>query len=221
MIYRKDGLVNGEYYHICSKSIAGYVIFNHDYEYLRMLALIRYYQIKDVPMRFSHFTENIDIKDFNREFIPFCERKEMSVNILAFCLMPTHVHLVLQQIVAEGISHFMSNILNGYTRYFNIKHKRKGPLWEGRFKSILVKTNNQLLHLSRYVHLNPASAGIVDKPEKWPYSSYQQYTGMSMDNSICQYKDVLNVLPDDYRRFVEDRITYQKKLSEIKHLILE
>ena len=69
----------------------------------------------------------------------------------------------------------MRRLLNSYTRYFNEKIKRKGPLWEGRFKKVLVNSDEQLLHLTRYVHLNPVSAGIVEKPEDWPCSSYREY----------------------------------------------
>jgi len=221
MIHRKDGLVTEKYYHICSKSIAGYIIFNQDDEYRRILALIRYYQIKDIPTKFSSFIEGIDIKDFNKKFVSFYDGKEKLVKIIAFCFMPTHIHLVLQQKIDGGISRFMSNILNSYARYFNVAHKRKGPLWQGRFKSILVKRDSQLLHLSRYVHLNPASESMVDNPEQWPYSSYQEYLGVSTNNLISEHNDVLNISPGDYRRFVENRIAYQRELSEIKHLILE
>jgi putative transposase len=79
--------------------------------------------------------------------------------------MPTHIHLVLRQLKDGGISKFMSNILNSYSRYFNIKHNRKGPLWEGRFRKVLVGSDEQLLHLTRYVHLNPVTACLVDKPK--------------------------------------------------------
>jgi len=62
----------------------------------------------------------------------------------------------------EGISLYMKNLLNSYTRYFNTKTKRKGPLWQGRFKSVLIKMDEQL-YLTRYIHLNPTSEDLVEK----------------------------------------------------------
>jgi putative transposase len=136
--------------------------------------------------------------------------------------MPTHVHFVLKQLSENGISIFIGNLLNSYTRYFNTKHKRKGPLWEGRFKSVLVREQGQLLHLTRYVHLNPVTAGLVDKPEEWAASSYREYIGIvSGKNRICDFKGVLDIDRRRYAKFVEDRIAYQRQLAWMRKLILE
>jgi len=117
----------------------------------------------------------------------------------------------------------MGNVLNSYSRYFNTKHKRGSPLWKGKFKNVLVETDEQLLHLTRYIHLNPTSAGLVKKPEEWPYSSYLEYLGKikKMDR-ICSYEDLMDISPSSsYKNFVESRISYQRELEKIKHLILE
>ncbi len=78
--------------------------------------------------------------------------------------MPTHIHLILKQLKEDGISAYMSKILNSYTCYFNRRTKRKGPLWESRFKRVEVTSDEQLLHLTRYIHLNPVTAHIVEEP---------------------------------------------------------
>ena len=136
--------------------------------------------------------------------------------------MPTHFHLIVKQLIDKGISNFMNNLQNSYSRYFNTKHKRKGPLWEGRFKSVLVKTDEQLIHLSRYLHLNPVTAHIVKKPEQWTMSSYREYLlTEDLNNKICKFEDILDIKRDTYRKFVEDRISYQRELAEIKNLLLE
>ena len=114
----------------------------------------------------------------------------------------------------------MKNLLNSYTRYFNTKTKRKGPLWQGRFKSVLIKTDEQLLHLTRYIHLNPTSEDLVERPEDWPYSSYNEYLRNS-EEPLCSFSKYLDIEPKTYREFVESRKDYQKRLSEIKHLLLE
>ncbi|MCM8795996.1 MAG: transposase [Candidatus Omnitrophica bacterium] len=144
------------------------------------------------------------------------------VEIIAYCIMPTHLHLILKQLKNNGISVFMGNILNSYSRYFNLKHKRKGPLWEGRFKNILVKNDEQLLHLTRYIHLNPVTASLVSNPEDWNASSYREYLQqVQAVEKICKYDDILEIDPVSYKKFVEDRISYQRDLAKIKNLIFE
>jgi len=220
---RKVPLVTGEIYHVVSKSIANFVIFNNDSEFLRMRALFKYYQIKDPPYKFNYFMKiKIKEEDFDEYFSLYLSNKEKLVQIIAYCIMSTHFHLILKQLKEGGISIFIGNVLNSYSRYFNTKHKRRGPLWEGKFKNILVKTDEQLLHLTRYIHLNPTSAGLVNKPEEWLYSSYLEYLGKVKEiNRICYYEDLIDISASSYKNFVEDRISYQKELEKIKHLILE
>lgn len=220
---RKVPIVTGETYHIFSRSIANFQIFNNNQEFSRMTDLMRYYQIENT-LRFSDFIE-LDVvhnKGFNNFLKIISKDKEAIVQIVAYCLMPTHIHLVLKQLSENGISNYMRKILDSYTRYFNLSHKRKGPLWESKFKSVLVNNDEQLNHLVRYVHLNPATAKIIDKPENWLYSSYSEYLGRMKSNlSICQFDDILNIEPKSYRKFVNDQISYQRELSKIKNLMID
>ena len=217
---RKEKLAVGKVYHIFNKSIADFKIFTADAELLRMKNLIKYYQVKNMPLRFSHFMNVFKESGFNKNFISVSQGKEKFVQIIAYCIMPTHLHLILKQLEKDGISIFMSKILNSYARYFNVKYKRKGPLWEGNFKNVLVNTDEQLLHLTRYIHLNPITAYLVDKPEHWPASSYRQYLSTD-DQKICNYDNILEIKPNPYREFVEDRVSYQRELARIKELFLE
>ena len=221
---RKDELVTGELYHIFDKSIAEFKIFNNDNEITRMKEVIRYYQIEGTPQKFSNFIilESVIENGFNNYFFSFSKGKEKIVQIIAYCIMPTHIHLVLKQLKENGISIFMGKILNAYSRYFNTKHKRKGPLWETRFKNVLVKTDEQLLHLTRYTHLNPVTAFLVDKPQQWPASSYNEYLlKVKEADRICEYEDILDINPVFYKKFVEERIEYQRELAAIKNLLLD
>ena len=219
---RKNELVTGEIYHVFSKSIAGFKIFNNRYNSARMVETIRYYQRENLSEKFSRFVEYKKIKKEQNYFYNFLQNKEKKVEIIAYCLMPTHLHLVLKQLKENGISTFMKTILNSYSRYFNTKLKRKGPLWEGRFKNVLVKTDEQLIHLTRYIHLNSVTAYLVDKPQNWEFSSYREYLGeVSSEDVICEYKEWLDIRPDSYKRFVNDEIGYQKSLAAIKDLIIE
>ncbi|NQT28386.1 MAG: transposase [Candidatus Omnitrophica bacterium] len=212
-------LVEGKVYHILSKSIAEFKIFRNNVEYERISNALKYYKIESTPLRFSLFLE---IKNKERFFEKHFVKERNIVKIIAYCFMPTHMHLILKQLKPNGISIFMSNVCNSYTRYFNVKTKRRGPLWESRFKNILVKTDEYLLHLTRYLHLNPATARLVKKPEDWEFSSYNEFLGRAnKEKKLCSYSDLLKINPKDYRKFVNSRINYQRKLAKIKKLFLE
>ena len=136
--------------------------------------------------------------------------------------MPTHLHLVLREYKEGVIKALMSFLQKGYTQYFNCKYKRKGPLWESRFRNVVVTSDEQLLHLTRYIHLNPATDYIVDDPADWLYSSYKEYLNSESGNyGICNFEDYLEIDPEEYLQFVKDRLSYQRELSKIKHLVKE
>ncbi len=216
---RKEELVAGEAYHVFSKSIAGFSIFNNESEFLRIVNVLKHYQNRRPILKFSKFAK---LKKTGMDNVLYITNQDRIVDIIAYCIMPTHIHLILKQLVTNGISSFMKNTLNSYTRYFNIKHKRKGPLWEGRFKSVHIGTDEQLFHLTRYIHLNPVTAYLVNRPEKWRFSSYNEYlNNVTSINNICYYKNIIQIVPDLYKKFTEDRISYQRELAHIKDLIVE
>ncbi len=201
----------GEVYHVFTRSIAGYRIFNDEFEYSRMCEALWYYQQEERVRGLCKFKRLVKgDSDENRVSI---------VEIIAYCLMPTHIHLVLEPLSENAISGFMQNVLNSYTRYFNIRHGRKGPLWEGRFKKVRVENDSQLLHLTRYIHLNPVTAGLISRPEDWKFSSYKQYLGRAVGG--CCPEKFLDIEVETYKEFVQDRISYQKELAQIKDLIME
>ncbi|MBD3246337.1 MAG: hypothetical protein GF333_04935 [Candidatus Omnitrophica bacterium] len=208
-------LVSGHLYHVFNKSIAGYEIFTTAGEYGRMIDAITYYRQTDPREKFSRFVQR-------KHRPPRRSVEKEGVAVVAYCLMPTHIHLVLAQRAEDGISLFMNNIANSYARYFNTAHSRRGPLWEGRFKNVRVETDEQLLHLTRYLHLNPVTAGLVERPQDWEYSSYREYLGQgASETHICAKDEYLEILPAQYRRFTEERIDDQRKLARIKHLLYE
>ena len=217
--YRKEILANNEYYHIYSRSIAKYVIFNNEQEYSRMIGLIDILKYKNFSYSFSKFKE---LKSEQQLLIKDQLKKQNNVlvDIVAYCIMPTHIHLILKQNKDDGITKYMGKLLNSYSKYFNTNHKRIGPLWAGRFKNVRVQDDDHLLHLTRYIHLNPCSANLVNKPEYWNYSSYNEYIN-KVNNKICSYKNIISIKPNRYKSFVEDRKDYQVKLSQIKHFLID
>lgn len=215
---RKEALVTGEIYHIYTRSIAGYEIFNSTGSYQRMIELISYYNQPSPRMSFSRYLE-LPLEQ-KGEIIRLAKTQPV-VQLIAYCLMPTHIHLVLKQLAERSISTYMNNILNSYSRYFNLYHQRKGPLWESEFKNILVKEDEQLLHLTRYIHLNPSSAHLVTDPKNWEYSSYREYINEKLGIAVCDWNGNLEINPANYRKFVKGRIAYQRSISKIKHLLID
>lgn len=221
MQMRKDKLENEYYYHIFSRSIAKFVIFNNADEYLRMINILNLYRHVGFTYKYSRFvqsstkTQKTIIDNLEKE-------KSYLIEIVAFCLMPTHIHLLLKQVQDQGISRYMARILNCYSRFFNVKHKRIGPLWSGRFKSVLVSDDNQIVHLTRYIHLNPTSANLAQKPGDWLYSSYREYVDLiAKKNGFCLFDNIFDFTPEKYKNFVLDRKSYQKDLSQIKGLLMD
>lgn len=211
--------VNGYVYHVLNKSIAGYKIFNNSSEFDRMLETTLFYQSKNLES-FSLFARRKNYKH-NFEKLVNSKRKKI-VEIIAYCFMPTHFHFLLRQLKDNGIPEFINVLLNSYTRYFNAIHKRKGPLWEGKTKKIFIETDRDLLHMSRYIHLNPSTAYLVDNPNDWEYSSYKEYIDTTESSfRVCKFDDILDIDAKDYKEFTEDRIDYQRDLKEMKDLFLE
>ncbi len=209
-----DLLANEEIYHIYSRSIAGYEILNKDNDRNRMLKGLTHYKKEKVPINLSKYVSaDEDMKAF---YDGLMDDTENIVQILAYCLMPTHLHLILKQLQNKGISNFMSNLLNSYTRYFNTKYKRKGPLWESRFNRVLVKTDEQLLNLSGYIHINPVRKELVVNPEDWLFSSYREYLGMIEDGKrMCDFSDCIDIKGEKYKIYVENKIKLWLNQSDL------
>jgi len=212
-------LVTGETYHIFSKSIAGFKIFGSDENGLRLLNGIRFFRSRVPGQALSWLLKNDPGRVAKVDRIGGGSRR---VQLIAYCIMQTHFHLLLRQKTEDGISVFMGQLLNSYTRYFNLKHKRKGPLWEGTFQSVHVETDEQALHLTRYIHLNPVTAYLVNAPGEWKFSSYSEYVGsLNPGEALCEREHFQNLPADQYVKFVADRIDHQRRLAQHKDLILE
>lgn len=129
--------------------------------------------------------------------------------IHVYCLMNNHYHLLLQ--TPQGnLSQIMRHINGAYTTYYNIKNQRSGHLLQGRYKALLVDMDAYAQELSRYIHLNPVRAGIVERPEEYPWSSYRYYINANSKPEWPQTGFILNYFNKDtikaqkeYRRFVE------------------
>ncbi len=143
--------------------------------------------------------------------------------MITFCLIPNHFHLLVQQKSDNGISKFLRQVIDSYTRYFNTKYQRVGPLFQGTFKAVRIETNEQLVHVSRYIHLNPLTSYIVGEENiiKYSWSSMKDF--ISGNAKLVNSEIVLSNFKsaNDYLKFVLDQAGYAKELAKIKHLAFD
>lgn len=188
MPYRKTEFRASEYYHVYTRGNNRQVIFFEQENYVYFLRQLRECGVTD------------------------------AADIVAYCLMPNHYHLLLH-LKVDDISRPMQRFGLSYTKSVNIRYKRVGSLFQGRFKAIHVDREEYLLHLSRYIHLNPVVAKLVRRPEDWKFSSYLEYIGLrpgklpSPNVVLSQFSS-----PDAYRKFVEDRALNDERIA---HLLLD
>lgn len=144
------------------------------------------------------------------------------ISLIAYCLMPNHFHLMVKQSVKEGIIEFMRALSNSYVRYFNEKYKRVGPLFQGRYKAVLVETEPYLLHLTRYIHLNPLDLGEVRpdsrsdlsrKLDEYSYSSYGEYLGKRKTGWIHP-EEILSFFRSAQKTNLKDILSYQSFVED-------
>lgn len=214
-------LVTGEYYHVLNRGITDQPIFLDKRDYRRMLLALSYYRYITPPVRLSLF-KALNIEQQTYLWKDLDSKDQKLVELVAFSLMPNHFHLLLKQVVDGGVSTFIRRLTNSYTRAFNTRAERRGPIFQGAFKAVHISTDEQLLHVSRYIHLNPVVSYVI--PEErlmtYPWTSLPEYIGVQslVDASpvLAHFKTKAN-----YKNFVLDQVDYGKKLEAIKHLSLE
>ena len=211
---RNTPLITGEYYHIFNRGNEKRNIFTQPRDYKRFLQTFYYYQFMGPKPSFSKFAKS----DLN-SLKPDPEKK--LVKIICYCFMPNHFHLLVKQLKDHGISNFLSQISNSYTKYFNTKYTRVGALLQGVFKNVRIETDEQLIHVCRYIHLNPVVSELVNKPEEYKWSSYLEY--ITENGIICSINEILDLFPSSkkYQEFVEAQIDYGTTLEVLKHRAID
>lgn len=218
---RKTIFANGEYYHLFNRTINMEPVFNGKRINSRTISTLEFYRLQDPPVRYSYFASYGEEK--REEIMSNMLRKPQIVEIHAYCLMPNHFHLLLRQKEEDGISKYLSLFQNSITKYVNFKNGREGHLFSGQFKAVRIETEEQLIHVQRYIHLNPYTSYIVkdfDELDNYQYSSLPEFIGkrkgFCSNYLLRSFKDTLS-----YRGFVFNQADYQRELDGIKHLALE
>lgn len=162
----------------------------------------------------SRGNERKDVFKSQKDREQFLSYLESAVNryeavIHAYCLMSNHYHLLLET-PCGNLSKIMQHINGAYTNYFNMKRKRSGHLFQGRYKAIVIEADEYAQELSRYIHLNPVRANIVGKPEEYRWSSYLDYVGVRKRPEWLETSLILDYFVKGeerfgkYRGFVEE-----------------
>lgn len=202
--------------HVFNKSIAGYGIFKDFANSQRFIDVLDYYNNKEPHNSFSNFL--IAHPDFSCYNLLY-NKESSALKFISYCIMPDHYHLLVKGLGDNILSKYISDVENSFSKYFNFRFERKGPLWQSSFKFVRVRTNEQLLHVSRYIHLNPTTSYLVQNPEDWHFSSYKSFIS---DKFYLDYASEISIRsPSYYQKFVEDQKDYQRTLRMIKKLIFD
>lgn len=225
MPYRRQLLVTGEVYHVINRGVASLPIFDFETDYKRFASLVNFYSYSKNELSFSAF---LDLSlDSKREYLSTRDKySSRNIDIFSYSLIPNHFHFLMRQLRENGIQETLSCVQNAYAKYFNLRNKRVGPLFQSRFKAVGIENDEVLKHVSRYIHLNPATSYLVGPGELGNYywSSYPDYLGLRDSGPIFVNKDFILRLfgsVESYKKFVLDQVDYQRKLARLKKLTLE
>ena len=216
VMYIKPVFVDNEIYHMYNRGVAKQNIFNDERDYDRFSKTISYFLESKPAQKLS----NIDPDTL--KLILNQPAKDPIVEILAYCLMPNHFHLLVKQLKVGGITNFTRRTFDSYTRYYNTRHDRVGTIYQGKVKGVHIDNDTQLLHVSRYIHLNPYVDKLVDNPTNYKWSSYQQYI-RNYNNRACNTSFILSIMDkgQSYKDFVMDYAEYARDIAYIKKFTLD
>jgi len=210
---RKTPFVSGEYYHIYNRGVDKRTIFSQKYDVDRFLkCMIEFNNVEPIGSLYQLSFEKHGNKN----------SKSNLVDIVCYCLNENHFHLILRCLKDNSISEYMKRIGGGYANYFNIKYRRSGALFQGKFKSRHIDSNAYLTHLSAYVNLN----NKVHKNNGLYGSSWQEYLD-NRQNGLCKKEIILKQFSNsiDYKNFAEESLgnilERKDRFREMETLLLE
>jgi len=214
-------LSTNEIYHLYNRTIGKEVIFTSEILLDKMLELVNYYRFRQ-HLSFSIFKrlEN----NLQQNYLKSIIKNPPLIEIYVYSFMPNHYHFLLKQLQDKGVSVFLSNIQNSFAKNYNLINDRNGSLFEHNFKAKRITTNEEFIHVSRYIHLNHVTSKIIDYNQLLTYkwTSLPCYLNEKF-NKFVNTKLILDYFktPEKYLRFLENQVEYQRKLKEIKDLLFD
>jgi len=213
---------NEHWYHVFNRGIEGRPLFLTKKDYTRFLLTLQYYQYADIPLRYSYFIQLTP--GVQERVMQGIMEKPKRITISAYCCMPNHFHLLIRQNIDDGISRYISDVSNSYSKYFNTKNGRIGTLFQGIFKAVHIEGDDQMLHVSRYIHINPYVSSLCEFTSvfQYPWSSLSNYVFGKQD-TLVDTTDILSYFSEkqSYKTFITDQMSFAKKNKKMEHLLLE
>ena len=198
----------GNIYHLYNRGNNKEILFRDEQDYrafLFRLGLVLGFKKEDL--------DKCEITKSPKSRIRISGLKSENFKLHAFCLMPNHFHLLIEQCGDESISKLMVKLCTSFSRYLNLKYKRVGYVFQDRFKAVHIETNPQLMLISSYIHMNPIKDSLANKPEDYKWSSYNDFI-VNRKNSII-FKDFLLDIFGNKNNFVKENLAlYNKKVSK-------
>ena len=241
MPYRKEKFNNGEIYHIILRAIDENVIFKNMDDYYRGVFSIYEFNdmkpavIRDRRQARSRIKRILIKADKDPRFA--ADSRDKIIEILSFCFVPNHPHLLIRQLKGGGIIKFMRKFGAGYGGYFNKKYNSKGHVFQNNFKAVPLKNDKQLKIVWAYIHANAVSLiepkwkergirnfkQVAKSLDNYKRSSYSDYIGKTNFPSVTERKFILDTMGGEGRcqEFLEDYIKYRGKIKEFPELTIE
>lgn len=205
---RKIPIDNHHLYHVYNSGVTNTNTFTHKYHFQKAIEGLWYYRYQRPPIRLAYF-KNLT-PQAKEKYLQELRNSPLLIDIVAFVLMPTHFHLIVKQHVSGGTSRFMANMQNSYTRYFNAHKDRRGPLFNRQFEAMPIETADQLLNLSKFIHLKPLTHGKIKSiPEllEYPWSSLPEHLETKPEMlRFCNRDPIRQKIhtATDYETFIKD-----------------
>lgn len=233
-ISRQD-ITTGEIFHVLNRGVDKRNIFLDDQDYFRFIHDLFEFNDTSPACNLGHRFSQNQIIDLRNRYIKERPRK-LIVEILAFCIMPNHFHLLMRQKKDGGLTKFMRKLGVGYANYFNKKYQRTGTLFQGRYRAVSVTENAHFVHIPYYIHFNPLDlimpewrTGKIENHQKaieflesYRWSSHLDYIGKKNLPSITQRAFLLKIFGgyENYRKGVKNWLI-EMSLGKIKKITLE
>lgn len=175
----------GAYYHIYNRGVEKRLIFLDDQDYKTFLSYLKFYLTIPKP-EIIQSLQGVSLKAIPPSRIS--RNYQGEIILLAYCLMPNHFHLLVRQNSDSAINFFMRSLATKYVRYFNTRYNRIGHLFQDTYKAVKIETENQWIHLSKYIHRNPLDLPTYKESpcrlSDFNYSSYPNYLGLYQQSWI-------------------------------------
>ena len=239
MPLKRPPLVNNEIYHVVLRGVNDSLIFRNENDYYRgIFSLYEFNTAHPIEIRKRRERRKKIKASGDTISASFSDDRDMLIEILAFCFMPNHIHLLLKQIKDNGITQFMRKLGIGYACYFNKKYSRMGHLFQGRFKVVHIKTDEQLKIVFAYIHSNCVSLiqpkwketgiekleQVINFVEIYKWSSYSDYIGNKNFPSVTRRDFLIDTMGGikGCRKFMDNWLRYKGKVKEeSNNLLLE